>query len=137
MSERKSDEIKFRIKPSVKARWQEAADVDPQTESLSEFIRAAVDEKLQATFKAGVAKAREALDAGPEAVLEFLRAGEREANPLVVISNVTSDSKRSCSRSDVCVDGCTECGASSTELGSACGIEKRDGWKPFGADLVG
>lgn len=152
MSERKSDEIKFRIEPSVKARWQEAADVDKRSESLSDFIRAAVDEKIQAEFRATVAAAGEALAAGDAATLVFLRGD-------------------GCSRDDAAFDGCRECGKSNAELGSRCGkalhayvdtvrtdvaengvdleletlgvrpeadhlVVKRS-WHPFGADLVG
>jgi hypothetical protein len=45
MSERKTDEIKFRVEPSVKARWQEAADT--AGESLSEFMREGADSRAQ------------------------------------------------------------------------------------------
>jgi hypothetical protein len=41
MSERKTEEIKFRIEPSVKARWQAAADA--AGEGLSEFIRSTTE----------------------------------------------------------------------------------------------
>ena len=41
MSERKTDEIKFRVEPSVKARWERAA--DREQIGLSEFIRRAAE----------------------------------------------------------------------------------------------
>lgn len=44
MSERKTAEIKFRIEPSVKARWQEAADAIE--DGLSEFIRRCVEQSI-------------------------------------------------------------------------------------------
>jgi hypothetical protein len=44
MSERKTDEIKFRVEPSVKARWQAAA--DEIGDGLSEFIRRCTEESI-------------------------------------------------------------------------------------------
>lgn len=73
MSERKTAEIKFRIQPSVKALWQEAAARECDG-NLSELITRRMNGIDPAEFKARVAAAREALAAGGEATVEYLRA---------------------------------------------------------------
>lgn len=83
MSERKTAEIKFRVAPSEKAAWQRYA--ESAQLGLSELIRREVNEgiraneaKQSAEFRAGVDAAREALEAGPEAVLAFLTEGDAD-----------------------------------------------------------
>lgn len=77
MSERKSAEIKFRCTPSFKASL--AASAEAVGQSMSEYIETASKSRMTGEFREGIADARAALDAGPEAVTAFLMKGEKDS----------------------------------------------------------
>jgi hypothetical protein len=108
MSERKSDEIKFRVEPSVKARWQAAADASPQYDGLSDFLRQAAEREANPIHL---------LDVDESQFQTLLSVG----GPHSVIHNIT----------DVVHHPQPEYPKDAGEEVAAASAESK--WKPFGA----